>query len=187
MKIRLVIAFALAAVLLVGAFLRFPFLRELGRNILSKEYELKTAENVDLGKYLGTWYSLYEFPAWFQEGCTCTKAEYTLNADGSVRVTNSCIKDDKLSSAEAVATPIHPGDNSKLSVKFNRYATGKYFMISVDNDYKLALVGTPDRNYFWILSRDKTIDAPSLAALKAKAEEQGFDTGKLRKVEQACQ
>jgi lipocalin len=62
----------------------------------------------------------------------------------------------------------------------------RYFIISVDNDYKLALVGTPDRNYLWILSRDKTIDAQSLAVLKAQAEEQGFDTGKLRKVEQPC-
>lgn len=187
MKIRLVIAFALAAVFAVGAIVRFPFLRELGRNIISKEYELKTAENVDLRKYLGTWYSLYEFPAWFQAGCTCTKAEYSLNADGSVRVLNSCIKSGEMSSAEAVAAPILAGDNSKLSVKFSRFAKGKYYIISVDNDYRVALVGTPDRNYLWILSRDKTIESLSLDALKSKAEEQGFDTKKLRKVEQACQ
>jgi apolipoprotein D and lipocalin family protein len=187
LKIFTFIVLGLCAVLLAGAFLRFPSLREIARNMLTKEYELKTAENVDLNKYLGTWYSLYEFPAWFQEGCTCTKAEYALNADGSVRVTNSCIKGEELSSAEAVAVPIQAGDNSKLSVKFNRFAKGKYYIISVDSGYRVALVGAPDRNYLWILSRDKTLDAQSLDALKLKAEEQGFDTKKLHKVEQACQ
>ena len=178
---------AICTILILGAIIYFPFFREILRNFISKEYELKTAENVDLSKYLGTWYSLYEFPAWFQDGCTCTKAEYGLNADGSVSVLNSCTKNSKIKSAEAVAVPIHPGDNSKLSVKFNRFAKGKYYIIFVDSAYKVALVGTPDRNYLWILSRDKTIDAMSLAALKAKAEEQGFDTRKLNKVEQACQ
>jgi hypothetical protein len=32
---------------------------------------------VDLDRYLGLWYEIASFPAWFQRGCTAVTAEYS--------------------------------------------------------------------------------------------------------------
>ena len=50
----------------------------------------------NLSQYLGTWYELAHYPSWFQRNDNYnTKAEYALNADGSVSVHNSTISQGK--------------------------------------------------------------------------------------------
>lgn len=46
----------------------------------------------ELCKYLGVWYELLHYPSWFQRNDNYnTKAEYSLNSDGTVHVHNSTI------------------------------------------------------------------------------------------------
>ena len=47
---------------------------------------------VDLNRYLGTWYEIASYPAWFQKGCTGSTADYSRLPDGRVRVINRCFK-----------------------------------------------------------------------------------------------
>ncbi|KAF5033248.1 Lipocalin-like domain protein [anaerobic digester metagenome] len=161
-------------------------IRHTIRDLLSKEMPLETVKSVDLNRYQGAWYSVYEFYAWFQDGCKCTMAEYSFTDDGKVAVKNSCLRDGKLTTATATAWPINNGDNSKLYVMFKAPFKGKYYILSLGDDYQYSLVGTPDRNYLWILSREKTIGDDTLNRLKSKAEELGFDSSRLLKVDQDC-
>ncbi|MFC3446345.1 lipocalin family protein [Falsochrobactrum ovis] len=46
-------------------------------------------ENFDAEKYLGTWYEVGRVDNRFERGLIKTKAEYTLNEDGSINVLNS--------------------------------------------------------------------------------------------------
>jgi len=156
------------------------------RDLFSNELALETVQNIDLARYQGRWYSVYEFYAWFQDGCNCTKAEYSIIAGGKIEVNNSCYREGTISAASAIAWPINDGDNSKIYVKFSPFSKGKYYIISLDKDYQHALVGTPDRNYLWVLSRTTTIDDLQLAAFKLNAEKLGFDTSRLLKVDQVC-
>lgn len=48
-------------------------------------------------------------------------------------------------------------------------------MIALDPDYQWAMVGEPDREYLWILSREPTMDRAQFDRLKAKAEAMGYD------------
>ena len=41
------------------------------------------------------------------------------------------------------------------------------------------MVGDPDREYLWILSREPSMDAALFARLKADAEAMGYDLGPL--------
>jgi len=176
-------------VLSITTYIIFPFklpIKLIARDLFSKEKPIETAQNVDINRYQGLWYSLYEFYAWFQGGCNCTKAEYTLISEGKVEVKNSCYREGAISTVSAIAWPIIDGDNSKLYVKFNPFSKGKYYIISLDEDYQHALVGTPDRNYLWILSRTTTIDDLTLAAFKSDAEKLGFDSSRLLEVNQSC-
>jgi len=39
------------------------------------------------------------------------------------------------------------------------------------------VIGTPNRKYFWILSRTRTMDEPLYTAILQRAKQQGFDPG----------
>jgi apolipoprotein D and lipocalin family protein len=48
------------------------------------------------------------------------------------------------------------------------------------------LVGSPSREYLWILSRTPQLDDDIIDMLKSKAEEKGFDTSKMIFTDQSC-
>ncbi|WP_139311608.1 lipocalin family protein [Desulfovibrio sp. DV] len=171
--------------IVVVAFSKSP-LKYIMRDLFSKEMPLETVKDVDLGRYQGVWYSVYEYYAWFQAGCKCTRAEYSLADNGKVEVKNSCYRNGALVVATAIAWPINEGDNSKLYVQFKAPFKGKYYILSIDEGYQHALVGTPDRNYLWILSREKTIDANTFNEFELKANSLGFDCSRLLDVNQEC-
>ena len=52
---------------------------------------------------------------------------------------------------------------------------GDYWVLGLDPEYRWAVVGTPDREYLWILARSPDLpDADYQAALSIAAS-QGFD------------
>ena len=148
--------------------------------------ELKTVPFVDLHKYLGKWYDIASFPQRFQKGCSCTTAEYILNKDGSISVTNTCNKEGKQKVATAKAKVKDKKTNAKLSVQFFWPFKGKYWIIDLADDYSYAVVGHPNRKYLWILSRTKTIDQNTYDGILARIKQKGFDLAKLKKTEQQC-
>ena len=48
---------------------------------------------LDLNRYLGEWYEIARFDHSFERGVEQAKANYTQNADGTIKVVNSGIKD----------------------------------------------------------------------------------------------
>ena len=50
---------------------------------------------LDLNRYLGEWYEIARFDHSFERGVEQAKANYTQNADGTIKVVNSGIKDGK--------------------------------------------------------------------------------------------
>ena len=54
-------------------------------------------------------------------------------------------------------------------------AWSAYWILKLDRDYQVALVGTPDRAYLWVLSRAPRLDAALLQAELDYARSLGFD------------
>ncbi len=122
---------------------------------------LEAVEHVDLDRYLGTWYEIASYPAWFQKNCTAVTAEYSLRDDGLIRVVNSCRKgslDGPLNRSTGRAKVVDQTTNSKLKVSFFGPFWGDYWIIDLDPEYRWAVVGVPTRKYLWILSRTPTMD-----------------------------
>ena len=155
-----------------------------------KETPLETVPYVDVEKYMGIWYEIASFPQQFQKGCHCTKAEYTLNKkEGFVEVKNSCRKngaDGKLDEATGKATIADKKTNAKLEVEFFWPFKGKYWIIELASDYSYAVVGHPNREYLWILSRTPKMDTATYDMLTAAAKAKGFNLKKLQKTDQSC-
>ena len=147
---------------------------------------LETVNYVNLVKYLGKWYEIAAFPQSFEQGCSCTSAQYSLNRDGSVTVLNSCIKKGKIKTATGKAWITDKKTQAKLDVQFQWPFKGKYWIIGLAHDYSYAVVGHPNRKYLWILGRKPTMDDMTYNHLVMLAASKGFDIRKLVKTEQNC-
>lgn len=147
-----------------------------------------TAARVELARYAGTWYEIARLPMPFQKAGDAAMATYTAKPDGTVGVHNIAIRPDGTKGEiRGTATVLNPGVNTKLAVRFDTWfgplipvpEEGNYWILHVSPDYQEALVGTPDRQYLWLLARKKSISAAQEAALVAKAKELGFKTEAL--------
>lgn len=147
---------------------------------------LETVAHVDLNKYLGKWYEIAAFPQRFEKGCSCTSAEYSLKPNGDIEVKNTCLKDGKIKTAIGKAVVKDKTTNAKLSVQFFWPFSGKYWIIALAPDYSYAVVGHPNRDYLWILSRKPVMDEQTYRYLLVKVAEKGFDIRRIVKTNQAC-
>ena len=139
--------------------------------------DLEVVEHVDLDRYLGTWYEIASYPAWFQKNCTAVTAEYSLRDDGLIRVVNSCRKgslDGPLKKSTGRAKVVDQATNARLKVSFFGPFWGDYWIIDLDPEYRWAVVGVPSRKYLWILSRTPTMDDALYRDIVARLPARGY-------------
>ncbi|MBV8326672.1 lipocalin family protein [Chryseobacterium sp.] len=139
----------------------------------------------DINRYLGTWYEIARFDYRFEKDLDKAVAQYSLNADGSVKVVNSGYNFKKNKWVSATGTAKFRGDNDTAALKvsfFGPFYAG-YNVVALE-DYKYALVAGKNLDYLWILSREKTIPENIQRNFISKAQEIGYDTSKLVWVKQ---
>ena len=157
------------------------------RQVPGKQMPLPTVPQVDLRRYSGRWYEIARLPNWFQKHDERAIAEYLPTADGPVIVLNTAIAENgRTRVAVGKAMPVEGSGGARLRVKFSGLAglvpvskEGNYWIIALDDEYRNAMVGTPDRKFLWILAREKTLDPKTAESLASQARRQGFDTEKL--------
>lgn len=150
--------------------------------------EIQPVSFVDLKKYSGLWYEAYRLPNNFERGCNNITAEYTLKRNGTVRVVNTCVRDNgKVRKGKATAFVVNSETNSELKVSFvpffQRWGwfAGDYNIIGLDKNYQWAIVGSKDRSFLWFLSRTVELDDATLAMLRMLATSQGYNVNKMIK------
>ncbi len=151
------------------------------------EPELTVADAVEIDRYLGEWYEIASYPAWFQRNCTAVTARYSLRDDGLIEVINSCRKgslEGKLKQVTGRAKVVDSDTNAKLKVSFFAPFWGKYWIIDLDQDYRWAVVGEPKRKYLWILSRTPSMDDDIYQQILARLPEKGYDPDGLQRTVQ---
>jgi apolipoprotein D and lipocalin family protein len=143
--------------------------------------EVRSVPTLDLARYAGKWYEIAAFPMFFQRNCLGdTTAEYSLRADGEVTVDNRCRTESGTDRAVGRAWVPDGKDSARLKVSFFWPFRSDYWVIGLDEDYRWAVVGNPNRKYLWILSRSPQLPEPELARAQAAARAQGYDLGALR-------
>jgi apolipoprotein D and lipocalin family protein len=143
---------------------------------------LDTVANVDLNRYTGKWYEIARYPNWFQSGCASSTAEYTANADGTIRVFNTCLTADGSvnSTIQGTARVVDQSTNAKLKVTFPSIPfPADYWIIQLGDNYEYAVVGEPTRTNLFILSRTPTLGQDTLDAILAQLTDQGYDAARL--------
>jgi len=156
---------------------------------------VQSVPSLDLVRYAGRWYEVAKFPNRFQAKCAReTTADYTLLADGAIRVVNMCVRTDGSAiRAEGRAKLAHKGGAaSQLKVRFAPaflsalpMVWGDYWVLDLTDDYSAALVGDPGRDYLWILSRTPQLNDATYQRMIAAAAAQGFDVSRVMPSAQA--
>lgn len=155
-----------------------------------------TVDSVDLKKYAGTWYEIGRLPMYFQRNCASdVTANYVEKTDGSgIKVINQCkAQDGSDIVAEGLAKPAD-ATGSKLKVTFlpswiRWLPVGRadYWVLARDADYKTALVGTPDKDYLWLLARSPNVSQETYAKYRQIAQQQGYDLKEFKLTPQTNQ
>ena len=145
----------------------------------SQASSVEVVARVDLSRYMGTWYEIARLPLKVQEGCQGTTATYTRGKGDELLVLNRCKRGDKLVEAQGKAWVVDAQTQAKLKVQFFWPFRGDYWILGLDEDYRWALVGSPDRRYMWVLSRTPTLSEPTLTSILSLARRRGFDLERL--------
>ncbi len=142
--------------------------------------KIGTVCDVDIPRYMGTWYEIARLPHSFERGMEYVTARYTLKRNGVIEVRNSGIRNGKQVSITGKARAADPGCTGKLSVKFFPFMKSSYRIIALDKEhYDYALVTSSRKSYLWILCRKPVMDENTLIEAVSRARILGFDVKKL--------
>ena len=158
---------------------------------LATDPPLRVVDSVDLTQYAGRWFEAARFPNRFQDQCTGdVVVHYALRADGRLDVVNTCrTAAGKVDEARGIGRKAGDGkSNARLEVRFApailsflRSVWGDYWIIGLGPEYTWAVVGTPSREYLWILSRTPQMSSTSYERAIEIARGNGFDVTKVVK------
>ena len=143
---------------------------------------LRPVTSFDINRYLGQWYEIARLDHSFERGMSDVSATYQLQEDGSVKVINRGYDTQRQAWKEAIGRALFVGESSTASLKVSFFGPfyGGYHVIALDQqNYRWSLVAGPDRDYLWILARDKTLPTEVREQLLSQARALGFATDKL--------
>ena len=146
----------------------------------SKNPPLQTVQKVDINRYLGTWYEIARYEHFFEKDCKNVSANYSMLDEQTIKVVNRCTNMLTNEKKEAIGRAYATDDtNSKLKVSFFRPFYGDYWVMILDENYDYVVVGTPSREYLWILCRNPILDEKIKNEILQKLPTLGFDASKL--------
>lgn len=148
----------------------------------------QTVSELDLQRYSGQWHEVAHLPMFWQRQCVGDiTATYTPRPDGTVGVRNACRTDEGTTDvSEGIARPVE-GKPGALEVRFAPewldwlpMVWADYWVIELDPDYRWAVVGGPDREHLWILSRTPEMNRALFNRIKAGAAARGYELRDLK-------
>lgn len=162
-------------------YLAFLTLGAILTSATAASLSITPVEPFDKERYLGTWYEIARLPNPFEEKCQRNiSAEYTL-IDNQIQVLNRCeLADGTEHEAEGLAT-FQNRSGSQLSVNFLPawlrwlpFTDGDYWVIRLDNDYQISLVGEPSGEYLWLLARTPNLPEAVIQDYLQTAQKAGY-------------
>jgi apolipoprotein D and lipocalin family protein len=148
---------------------------------------IKAIDQLEVEKYLGTWYEIARLDHSFERGLTNVSATYTLRHDSGIDVLNKGFvqKSGKWKQIKGKAYFVKDKTLGRLKVTFFWPFYGGYNVVSLDKEnYSYAMVCGPTRSYLWILARQKSLDKKITDNLIELANKSNFKTDGLIFVKQ---
>ncbi len=148
----------------------------------------QTVATVDLQRYAGLWHEIAHLPAHGNNRCASQPtAEYCACAQG-LTVVNRCRRADGRERVSRGLARVVPGSGgARLETSFAPewlqwlpLVWTEHWILHVDEDYRIALAGTPARDALWLMSRQPEVSVEQFRELIGVARQQGYKLRDLR-------
>lgn len=134
-------------------------------------------------RYMGKWYEIARLDHSFERGLTQVSANYKSEGDKIIVLNKGYSSEDKQwKEAEGKAFFVGEKTTGHLKVSFFGPFYSSYIVFYLDDNYQHSLVTGYNKEYFWILSRDKNITEKKYNELVAIAKDKGFAVDKFIRV-----
>lgn len=150
----------------------------------TKQEPLKLVDSVDIPRFMGKWYVIANIPTFIEKGATHGIEDYTWNEkENRIDVMFTQMKDGEKKEYPQKAW-VDNKAGSKWKIQFFWPLKFDYLVVDLAKDYSWTVIGVPDRDHVWIMSRDKTLDEKTYSEIVNRLKDQGFDISKIEKVKQ---
>jgi len=146
---------------------------------------------VDLERFMGDWYVIgfipISFPFFSEEGAHNGVESYRLTDEGVIETTYT-FRDGGFDGPEKRFTPkgwVYDHDtNAEWRMQFVWPFNAAYLIVYLDQDYQQTIIGVPDRNNVWIMSRKPQMSERDYQRMLGYAASLGYDLAKVKRVPQ---
>ena len=147
---------------------------------------IKTVSEVNLQKFIGPWYVIGHIPTFIEKNAFNAIESYVLNEDGTIGTTFT-FNEGNLNGPPKTYKPkgfvIKNSGNAEWGMQFIWPIKAQYKIVYLDDAYQNTIIARDDRDYVWIMSREKKIEQKTLERLVEKIKIDGYDINKIRWIE----
>ncbi|MFN3310478.1 MAG: lipocalin family protein [Thermomonas sp.] len=140
---------------------------------------------VDLPRFMGTWYLVGGIPTPFEREAWNAVETYTLRRDGSILTTltfNHGAANGPRKHIEAPARVRPDTGNAVWDVRVFGPVKAQYIVAWLREDYGLMLVARDARDYAWVFARSPAVPEAELEAARRRLQGWGYDLGNWRRI-----
>ena len=155
---------------------------------IDKEYApLETVDYVDIERFMGDWYVIANIPTFIEKRATNAIESYKLNDKGEVETTFTFYEDSPRGKKKKYSPKgfiYNTKTNAEWRMQFLWPIKMPFLIIDLDEAYSFTVIGVPNRNYVWIMSREPFISPDIYGTIITKLKEVGYDTSKIKMIKQ---
>lgn len=139
-------------------------------------------KDFDVTAYMGEWIQIADIPQFYEQGCPRAVAYYTL-LNSRVKVFNRCFNEQwketrSITGRADVKNPLYPAALTVAFPNVGSFVSPNYLVHATDYD-GYAIVGSPSRSSFYILSRSQKMSKKQYAKILKYAEFLGYPIDKI--------
>ena len=146
---------------------------------------------VDLERFMGDWYVVgfipIDLPFLSEEDAHNAVESYRLTDEGVIETTYT-FRDGDFDGPEKRFTPkgwVHDHEtNAEWRMQFFWPFEAAYLIVYLDREYQKTIIGVPDRNHVWIMSRDPQMSEAEYQRMLTHTASLGYDVAKVKRVPQ---
>ena len=156
----------------------------------AKDDSSSTVPFVNISLFSGHWYEIARLPYQPELNCVCSQ-QFLEVQDNSIFVNNTCHTGSPNGPLVIETMYLKPENETFSRLKIQKWKwvpffRKDYYIFELADDYSWALVGNPNREHLWIISRKPQLDLKTFKKLEAKAKSLGFPVDQLIYEEQVC-
>ncbi len=154
--------------------------------VSSRHDSLPTVTNFKPEQYAGQWHEVARLPNFFERGVVAAKATYKVMPRGEISVFNEGLKaSGERTSIRGAAKIVGdtPDSEAKLEVRFHKFPAslfaGDYWILDLNDAHTLAIVGSPNKKYLWLLAKNPQATPANFTAGIKRMQKYGFAMNEL--------